>query len=732
MKHVLFIYLICIVNIIMHNSLNAAPANVTNLNISIDSLTNTKNTQIYEIYVQGVDAQSSGKIDQAKQYYELYLSQNYHHDALNLIYIDLLARYIGISVSTEDWAKVVQLGSRLGDINQQVRENYHNTAWMYLMYAYSLNNLNKCDNIEKVIQAGLYYVERTYEPTDKEYYELRFQHFVSKLNIRDYDSANRILDEIKRINTSSGRHIVDDQIMLASQHLMSDAVNDPYKDKDKFVEQFSKDIVDISLATAINGYEKTEEAWHGIVSLAENFLKNTYFDNTSTSDENIWTKFIAWYSVLINGFGKGLNIPDRSRYAYDYVLTCKNFLDWHSHLTKQEPIKWSQIKNSLDNDELAIEIIPHCNEALIISRLSDAPEIIELDSLAMNQIINLDDKDPLAINKLYQTGSPLSNIINTISPAFKEKKRIYISGSNRLAAINWAAAPYKGHNLSDSLEIFQMTSTAQIPTNKLHQKNASKINSLILYGGIDYDNLIINHQDTLSRKFNWDYLPNVPETLRSGFSYLPYSQTEIDSIAKLCHTHGITEHRYSGIRANESIFKETSYSPSTVIHLATHSFLLPSYSYKRLSELSKTTDISRMGTIMSSTGLLFAGCNNSLKNGMSEAEDGILTAKEISQMDLSEVELVVLSSCSSGLGDLNNVNGIVYGLSNAFKSAGVKQILVSLWDIPDYTTNLFMISFYNSLLRGYNSRESLKAAQKHLITHGFADPYYWGAFVILD
>ncbi len=732
MRHVKFIFLICIVYVVTCNSINAAPGNVTNLNSPTDSLINTKNTQLYEIYVRGVEAQSKGNIEQAKHYYELYLSQNYHHDALDPIYIDLLARYIGISVRSEDWDKVAYLGSKLENINKQVCENYKNTAWMYLMYAYSLNNLNKCDKIEKVIQTGLYYVDRTYMPTDKEYYELRFQHFVSKLNTGDYDSANRILDEIKRINNSSGQHIVDDQIALASQHSMSNTDDDPYRDKENFVEQFTKDVMDISFATAVKGYEKTEEAWRAIVALAENFLKNAYFDNASITDENIWTKFIAWYSVLINGFGKGLNIPDRSKYAYDYVLTCKNFLDWHSHLAKKEPIRWNQIKNSLDNDELAVEIIPHCNEAIILSRLSDAPEIIELDSLAMSQIINIDDKEPLAINNLYKAGSPLSTIINAISPAFKGKKRIYISGSNRLAAINWGAAPYKGYTLGDFREIVQMTSTAQIPTYKLHQNNTHRINSVILYGGIDYDNSILNHADTVSSNMRLDYLPNISDILRSGFSFLPYSQTEIDSIAKLCHRHKIMEKRYSGIKANESVFKNTYYSPSTVLHLATHSYLLPSYSHKRLAELSKATDISRMGTILSRSGLLFAGCNNALKKGTSEAEDGILTAEEISQMDLSEVELVVLSSCSSGLGDLNNVNGIIYGLTNAFKSAGVKQILVSLWDIPDYTTNLFMKSFYEHLLQGHNTRESLKAAQKHLITNGYPDPYYWGAFVILD
>ncbi len=93
---------------------------------------------------------------------------------------------------------------------------------------------------------------------------------------------------------------------------------------------------------------------------------------------------------------------------------------------------------------------------------------------------------------------------------------------------------------------------------------------------------------------------------------------------------------------------------------------------------------------------------------------------------------MVLSSCSSGLGDINSVNGVVYGLTNAFRTAGCGQIMISLWDVPDYTTSLFMQAFYDNLLKGYNPRESLKFAQTRIISLGYGDPYYWASFILLD
>lgn len=133
------------------------------------------------------------------------------------------------------------------------------------------------------------------------------------------------------------------------------------------------------------------------------------------------------------------------------------------------------------------------------------------------------------------------------------------------------------------------------------------------------------------------------------------------------------------------------------------------------------------------TGLVFSGGNNawkgeSIPNGV---EDGILTAEEISRLDLSKTDLVVLSACETARGHIDPVEG-VWGLQRAFKQAGVKTILMTLWKVPDATTAMFMEEFYKQLLTGMTVRQAVKKAQDYLIANGADDPFYWAPFVVLD
>jgi CHAT domain-containing protein len=114
-----------------------------------------------------------------------------------------------------------------------------------------------------------------------------------------------------------------------------------------------------------------------------------------------------------------------------------------------------------------------------------------------------------------------------------------------------------------------------------------------------------------------------------------------------------------------------------------------------------------------------------------QEEDGILTAYEISQMDLSHTNLVALSACDTGLGDIAGDEG-VYGLQRAFKIAGAKQILVSLWKTPDQASRELLTVFYQYMLRdGKEIHAALQAARQDL-RKKYPNPYYWGAFVLVD
>jgi CHAT domain-containing protein len=92
-------------------------------------------------------------------------------------------------------------------------------------------------------------------------------------------------------------------------------------------------------------------------------------------------------------------------------------------------------------------------------------------------------------------------------------------------------------------------------------------------------------------------------------------------------------------------------------------------------------------------------------------------------------DLVVLSACETGLGDIKGSEG-VYGLQRSLKMAGVKFIIMSLWEIPDKETVEFMRIFYNNLLVVKDIRKAFSIAQKDMRSK--YDPYYWGAFVLLE
>ena len=134
------------------------------------------------------------------------------------------------------------------------------------------------------------------------------------------------------------------------------------------------------------------------------------------------------------------------------------------------------------------------------------------------------------------------------------------------------------------------------------------------------------------------------------------------------------------------------------------------------------------------SGLLLAGANqawSSNREQQSADEDGVITAYEISQMNLTNTELVVLSACETGLGDIKGNEG-VYGLQRALKIAGAQNLIISLWKVPDRETAKLMTSFYTYWLQEQLSiREALSKAQKDFRDNGY-DPYYWAGFILLE
>ena len=126
------------------------------------------------------------------------------------------------------------------------------------------------------------------------------------------------------------------------------------------------------------------------------------------------------------------------------------------------------------------------------------------------------------------------------------------------------------------------------------------------------------------------------------------------------------------------------------------------------------------------SGLLLTNAKQAINRG----GDGILTAYEVMNLDLSSTQLVVLSACETGLGEIRNGEG-VYGLTRAFQIAGAANVLMSLWTVSDEATQKLMTEFYyNYVVRRMTKREAFRRAQEEL-RNEYPHPYYWAAFAMI-
>ncbi|UCF66484.1 MAG: CHAT domain-containing protein, partial [Acidobacteriota bacterium] len=173
-----------------------------------------------------------------------------------------------------------------------------------------------------------------------------------------------------------------------------------------------------------------------------------------------------------------------------------------------------------------------------------------------------------------------------------------------------------------------------------------------------------------------------------------------------------------------------------VLHLATHGFFLEDQAIRPLALESFERGIdgaSRMAARFESpllrSGLAFAGANAALEGRAlpQDAEDGIVTSEDVVGIDLSGTQLVVLSACETGLGEIRTGEGVI-GLRRAFVLAGAATLIMSLWKVPDEPTQRLMEYFYSALVEGFGRADALREAQRRL-KESHPHPFFWGAFI---
>lgn len=419
---------------------------------------------------------------------------------------------------------------------------------------------------------------------------------------------------------------------------------------------------------------------------------------------------------------------------------------------KQDSKTWEDVKNSLKQDEVAIEYchLPDTNSypikefrygAFILRSDYDSPIFVALDDIKIvNDLFYYNNADALYINEIYASNkkNDLFYLLwHPLMAYLKDVKTIYYSLTGLLSELNFdVLCGEDGKMLNEKYHMIRVSSTANIGDLKVDNSN---IQASVLYGNVKYDETTTDmasassSYSTYSGTDIYSELALRSENERGKWGSIPSTKKEIDEISALLTNKGISVSVFEGNAANEESFKLLSGKSPEIIHLATHGFVINTQQRAEGNMFVSSTYIySQKDSYMMWAGLMLAGGNNVWQGKFDQpnVEDGILTADEISRMDLSNTKLVVLSACETARGKIDYIDG-VYGLQRAFKMAGVGTIVMSLWKVQDDATSMLMTLFYTYLTGGVEKHQALWKAMMD-VRAKYKDPYYWAGFVMLD
>lgn len=256
----------------------------------------------------------------------------------------------------------------------------------------------------------------------------------------------------------------------------------------------------------------------------------------------------------------------------------------------------------------------------------------------------------------------------------------------------------------------------------LYVQNVEEIESIVLFGGLDYGRGNDNtNESPKSRGYSVNTTSSSPTPLEA-WQYLIGSQHEVDTIEKWLKIANKEVRSFNGVKGTSDAFKSLSGKAPDIIHIASHGFFETKKTAVNLPALKTDNP-------MSLSGLVFANGNEGWLYGTPKNHEGIVTAAEIAQMDLPS-KIVVLSACHSGEGKLR-ADG-VYGLQRGFKKAGVQCLIMSLWMMEDSAMQAFMELFYSKLIGGKDHHTAFFDAKHELMKATPNISWTWAGLIMLD
>ncbi|HSD07659.1 CHAT domain-containing tetratricopeptide repeat protein [Flavobacterium sp.] len=424
------------------------------------------------------------------------------------------------------------------------------------------------------------------------------------------------------------------------------------------------------------------------------------------------------------------------------------------HVKNTLSVDWKKVQEKLKPNEVAIELVSYnyydkkwtgnlVYAAFVVKKGYIAPKYIPLFEQKQLELLlakSKNEKDNIQIDRQYSDKAISDLFLKPVQNELKGIKSIYLSPTGLGNQINFSALPVtETQTLGEKYQVHILGSTAEIVNYKVSSFDKKSKLKLFLYGNIDYDKSEVSNKvvsDTVTNSSpKFTALASRTATT-TKFEYLGGSKIEINKINADAKQNNFESAIIEDKKATEESIKLLDgRTIPFVLHLATHGFF---YSHSKqellkedLSSGSKSTIYKTADDPMMRSGLVFAGANKYWDKPTENiaTDDGVLTANDISNMDFNACQLVVLSACKTGLGEIQGSEG-VFGLQRAFKMAGVKNIIMSLWKVPDAQTAELFDIFYSECFAGKTIHEAFQIAQSKMKSK--YSPYYWAGFVLLE
>lgn len=483
--------------------------------------------------------------------------------------------------------------------------------------------------------------------------------------------------------------------------------------------EMSSTLYDLQLSTKAILLNSTNKVRASILASGDQQLQATFNEWLSLKEQ-----MVRYYNFTEEERKRAaMDLPGLENRSNDLEkLLSQKSAGFRSQFDKGET-RWKDVQKSLHQGEAAVEILrirkKYTRDSIyyvgLVVRPSEAsPELLiwpkgsKLESRLFKfhrNTIKFHVVDTLSYGYFWQ---PLAAHLSGAST-------VYLSCDGVFNKVNFNSLfnPKTKHWVIDDFTIRLVSNTRELAEER---RNTSMTKSASIFGYADFNLGLTtptggNSKLTLARTFGFD---------GEQIPVLPATEKEVDGVQKILLGKNWASRVFKKVEASEENIKKAD--NAEVIHIATHGFFLSDVDMDEDegSELL-SNPLFRSGVLLSG-----AGVERSMRQNQ---EDGVLTSYEAMNLNLEKTDLVVLSACETGLGEIRNGEG-VYGLQRSFLVAGANSVLMSLWQVDDVATQELMNTFYTFWLDGLDRSQAFRKAQL-VMKEKYNVPYFWGAFVLI-